>query len=241
MKDASKTNFNSVTGWLFSGTVLGFWAVSHIYALFFHSVSDTSLWINGALIIWLIWLYTGIFIVAHDTMHGIFTPKHPNINRWMGRVILFLYAGFNWDVMQKAHMAHHNFPGTTKDPDFNPDNPTAFWPWYWRFFTTYFSWKQVAILFGFTLFYLALGVSYINILLLWALPSILSSVQLFLFGTYLTHRHAEPFPDYHNARSNDYPVWLSLLTCFHFGYHHEHHLYPTVPWWRLPAIKRHAK
>ncbi|MFA9473554.1 MAG: fatty acid desaturase [Filomicrobium sp.] len=27
---------------------------------------------------------------------------------------------------------------------------------------------------------------------------------------------------------------MSLLTCFHFGYHHEHHLQPDVPWWRLP-------
>jgi beta-carotene ketolase (CrtW type) len=27
------------------------------------------------------------------------------------------------------------------------------------------------------------------------------------------------FTDRHRARSNDYAWWLSLLTCFHFGYH----------------------
>lgn len=27
---------------------------------------------------------------------------------------------------------------------------------------------------------------------------------------------------------------LSFLTCYYFGYHLEHHLYPNVPWWRLP-------
>ena len=31
------------------------------------------------------------------------------------------------------------------------------------------------------------------------------------------------YPDAHRARSNDMPTWLSLITCFHFGYHHEHH------------------
>ena len=28
------------------------------------------------------------------------------------------------------------------------------------------------------------------------------------------------------------PVWLSFLTCYHFGYHLEHHRYPWVLWWR---------
>jgi beta-carotene ketolase (CrtW type) len=33
---------------------------------------------------------------------------------------------------------------------------------------------------------------------------------------------------------------VSLLTCFHFGYHHEHHDTPWVPWWKLPAQRRLA-
>ena len=37
-------------------------------------------------------------------------------------------------------------------------------------------------------------------------------------------------------------VPLSLLTCYHFGgYHHEHHLHPGVPWWRLPGTRARAK
>ncbi|MBD3338449.1 MAG: beta-carotene ketolase, partial [Candidatus Lokiarchaeota archaeon] len=23
----------------------------------------------------------------------------------------------------------------------------------------------------------------------------------------------------------------------HFGYHWEHHEYPNIPWWRLPAVR----
>ena len=75
-------------------------------------------------------------------------------------------------------------------------------------------------------------------MLFWALPAILSAFQLFYFGTYLPHRaEDEAFGDAHRARSNDFSWTMSLLTCFHFGYHHEHHDNPAVPWWRLPATR----
>ena len=34
---------------------------------------------------------------------------------------------------------------------------------------------------------------------------------------------ASNYPDEHRSRSNNMPTWLSLITCYHFGYHHEHH------------------
>jgi len=140
--------------------------------------------------------------------------------------------------MKTAHHAHHDFAGLEGDPDFNIENPKDFWPWYAKFFRQYFGLPQFLVLLGFTLAYVFIfGTDYLNTIIMWAVPAILSSVQLFYFGTYLTHRHKEPFADEHNARSNSYPKWLSLLTCFHFGYHHEHHLFPHEPWWRLPARK----
>jgi beta-carotene ketolase (CrtW type) len=30
---------------------------------------------------------------------------------------------------------------------------------------------------------------------------------------------------------------MSLVTCFHFGLHEEHHERPNVPWWKLPTVK----
>ena len=51
-------------------------------------------------------------------------------------------------------------------------------------------------------------------------------------------------PDYdnpHRARSNGYPPWLSFLTCYHFGYHFEHHEYPYVPWWGLSSVRHREK
>jgi beta-carotene ketolase (CrtW type) len=30
---------------------------------------------------------------------------------------------------------------------------------------------------------------------------------------------------------------LSLLACFHFGYHREHHDNPSLSWYQLPAAR----
>jgi len=59
-------------------------------------------------------------------------------------------------------------------------------------------------------------------------------------GTFRPHHHVEGkgFADTHNARSNDFGTLASLATCFHFGYHLEHHRRPDVPWWALPGAKK---
>jgi len=219
-----------------AGLIIFGWATVHIYSVFFHTLS-APIWQTLGLIALQCWLYTGVFIVAHDTMHGSLAPKTPKLNAIIGTAVLFVYAGFNWKKMREAHIAHHDHPGTDSDPDFNADNPTDFWPWYIKFFRTYFRLRQFLVLFGFTMIYLLLGASYLNTIIMWAVPAIFSSVQLFYFGTYLTHRHADAFPDEHNARTNDFGYLASLFSCFHFGYHHEHHLFPHEPWWRLPAKK----
>jgi beta-carotene ketolase (CrtW type) len=86
------------------------------------------------------------------------------------------------------------------------------------------------------------GVPPANLILFWAGPALLSTVQLFAFGTYLPHREPDGgYTNRHHACSNDYPVWLSFLTCYHFGYHLEHHQYPNVPWWQLPRKRQQAQ
>ncbi len=78
-----------------------------------------------------------------------------------------------------------------------------------------------------------------NLLLFWILPILLSTLQLFFFGTYLPHRfaigEAEKAGNSHHAISSNYPIVLSFLTCYHFGYHWEHHEYPFLPWYKLPS------
>jgi beta-carotene ketolase (CrtW type) len=79
----------------------------------------------------------------------------------------------------------------------------------------------------------------VNLILFWIIPPLLSTFQLFYFGTYLPHRElSEPYTDAHRTRSNDYNVFWSFLSCYHFGYHWEHHEYTHIPWWRLPKIRK---
>ena len=237
----------TATGVLLAGGIAGAYLALHVCAVFFHPLSGWGLVAAPLMIAILCWLDVGLFIVAHDCMHGSLAPGRPAANRWIGRVALALYAGFWYDSYLAKHHAHHKHSGTAADPDFAEGHPTRFWPWYFNFFREYFGLREFAVLFAISWTYiLLLGAPVPNLLLFWALPSILSSLQLFAFGTYLPHRHDGPdgahgFEDRHRARSNDYHPVVSLLTCFHFGYHHEHHRAPHLPWWKLPAERRPSR
>ena len=185
------------------------------------------------------WLCVGLFIVSHDCMHGSLAPGRPAVNRWVGRIALFLYACFSYDRLLPAHHRHHRRPGSEADPDFHPAGRGGFWPWFAHFLKYYFGWREFLLLGAVvTLYAVLLGTGVWRALAFFALPAMLSAVQLFYFGTYRPHRRDEAgFADRHNSRSDGFPWLVSLLTCFHFGYHHEHHLSPTTPWWRLPALR----
>lgn len=191
------------------------------------------------------WLYVGIFIVAHDAIHGTVWPGAPRFNRAIGSVCLFLYAGFRFSQLAEHHHAHHKHPGSAFDPDFCEHAPESFLIWYGSFFRQYFGCAQIITLMAATALLVLSGVDLATLLTFWAFPAILSSVQLFFFGTFLPHRHEETsFDDVHNARNLQQSCIVSLLSCFHFGHHHTHHEMPWVPWWRLPSATqdiRHAQ
>ena len=42
----------------------------------------------GSLILLRAFLHTGLFIVAHDSMHSSLVPALPGLNRWIGKVCL---------------------------------------------------------------------------------------------------------------------------------------------------------
>jgi beta-carotene ketolase (CrtW type) len=244
MLTAAQQRRQATVGLLLAVLIVAAWLSLHLYAVFFHSLSAVSGWLWALpLVLALIWLSVGLFIVAHDAMHGSLAPGRPALNRFFGRLTLLLYAGFWMDRLAPKHFDHHRHVGTDRDPDFSADHPTRFWPWYLAFMRRYFGLREAAILTVLVWSYvLLLGAPLGNLLLFWALPSIASSVQLFYFGTYLPHRHEEsPFADEHRSRSNEYGWLASLLTCFHFGYHREHHLSPGTPWWALPAERQRRK
>ena len=240
MHSEAKRRRQTRIGLTLAGAIVAAFIALHVWSVFFFELRGLDWALAVPLVAVLSWLSVGLFIIAHDAMHGSLAPGRPGVNRFFGRLTLLLYAGFWMDRLTPKHFDHHKHVGTERDPDFAADHPTRFWPWYYQFMVRYFGVREFLVLSLLVWSYvLILGAPLGNLLLFWALPSILSSLQLFYFGTYLPHRHEEsPFADEHRARSNDFGVLASLLTCFHFGYHREHHLSPATPWWALPAKRR---
>ena len=233
-------------GLALAAAIAGSWIAIHAYGMFVFELT----WGNAPIAIGLAmvqcWLSVGVFIVCHDAMHGTLAPGKRRFNAAIGAVLLFLYAGFRWSILRRAHYTHHELAGHEGDPDFDEDNPSNFLGWYTTFLKRYFGWESLIFVHAVVgIYWLVLGIPMIQIVVLYGAPALLSSLQLFYFGTYRPHRHvikdgapAQPFADHHNARSDDFGTLTSLITCFHFGYHLEHHHRPDVPWWALPAAHR---
>ncbi len=227
-------------GLMLAAAIGGAWTSVHVGGIFFWHWSPGTALLAPVVILVQAWLSTGLFIIAHDCMHGSLAPGRPRLNRIVGTFCLAAYAGLSYGELLPKHHAHHAAPGTTSDPDFHADAPRRLLPWFGSFFRNYYTHGQIGRITIAAIVYLLLGASLLDIVVFWAVPALLALGQLFVFGTYLPHRHDDrPFADAHNARSSALRPLLSLMTCFHFGaYHHEHHLSPGTPWWRLPAFRR---
>jgi beta-carotene ketolase (CrtW type) len=230
-----------VIGLALAVLVAGSWLGIHFYAMFVFELSWASLPHALVMAVAQVWLSVGVFIICHDAMHGSLAPGRPRLNAAIGGTLLALYAGFGWKRMRDAHFTHHKLSGHKGDPDFDEEHPSNFLQWYWTFFKRYFGWQSLVYVHTVVgLYWFVFDIPFVQIFVLYGAPALLSSLQLFYFGTYRPHHHdaGAPFADWHNARSNDFGTLASLATCFHFGYHLEHHRAPQVPWWALPAAKR---
>lgn len=193
-------------------------------------------------IVWLrTFLHTGLFIIAHDCIHRSVLPKYPQGNDAIGKLAIALYACLSYERCRTNHWLHHRYTGQIQDPDVGNGLDRHPIIWYVKFMGEYLDPKQSIVisiywLSIFAIAVLGLGINFNNLILFWGLPSILSSMQLFCFGTYLPHRGKTH--NKYEIESLEYPWLLSLLACYHFGYHSEHHQYPLVPWYRLPKIRK---
>lgn len=192
-------------------------------------------------------LQTGLFILAHDAMHGILWPGRRRWNDACGAAALALYGALPYRACRANHRRHHRAPATARDPDFPSAARSGALAgalgWYRQFMAGYLSVPQMARLLAFWGVLAACFSSFtptaaLNVLLFCTAPLLLSSLQLFTFGTYLPHRAQRPPDSALHPGSLDLPTWLSLLACFHFGYHREHHDCPGLAWHQLPAARQ---
>ncbi len=171
-------------------------------------------------------LYTGLFITAHDAMHGT-VSSNKTLNDGAGYLSTFLYAAFWYPHLYKKHHMHHRHVHSHDDPDYHEG---SFVSWYIRFIRNYLSiWQVVFMAVVFNL--LKIWIPQPNLIMYWVIPSLLSTLQLFYFGTYLPHKGEHS--NKHHARSQRRNHVWAFMTCYFFGYHYEHHDSPGTPWWRL--------
>ncbi len=180
------------------------------------------------------YLSTGLFITAHDAIHGTVSPRK-SINDAVGTLSAFLFAGLSYRRLSINHHLHHAHPADDHDdPDYHASN--SYVPWFAAFMRHYASWSQFIIM-GVAFNVLKIWIPEPRLWVYWVIPAFLGAFQLFTIGTYLPHRkpHTHDMP--HNARSMRLNHALAMLSCYFFGYHTEHHLSPGTPWWRLWRVK----
>jgi beta-carotene/zeaxanthin 4-ketolase len=178
-------------------------------------------------------LYTGLFITAHDAMHGVAAPGRPKLNRTIGTIAAFLFA-YNWyPRLLPRHHQHHKYVATDQDPDYHHG---SFWPWYFSFLKQYITWWQLllmAITFNVLKYFFAVE----NVIMFWMMPAVFATFQLFYFGTYLPHRGEHSADNPHKSGTQRKNHLWAFLSCYFFGYHYEHHDKPYLPWWQLYKAK----
>lgn len=212
------------------------------YLTFGLNLANLSWLITLLVILGRTFLHTGLFIISHDAAHGNVCCFNRRLNDQIGAIALTIYGLLPYRKFVINHGLHHKHPASHQDPDFHDGKNPTMAAWYMRFMGRYLDKRQnLVLLIGMTILFhsvrLGFGVPAENLLLFWILPLLLSSMQLFYFGTYLPHR-VDLAGDRHNAFSSNFPVLLSFLSCYHFGYHWEHHEYPDLPWFKLPIARK---
>jgi beta-carotene ketolase (CrtW type) len=193
---------------------------------------ETTLWNpwNIPIVLVLMHLYTGLFITSHDAMHHT-VSSNPKVNDFIGRLCVILYACFSYTKLKYEHHSHHKHVATEDDPDFYDGN---FFLWFAQFMKNYMALRQlVSLAILYNLIHLIFGVPKLNLTLFWVVPPLLSSLQLFYFGTYLPHKNPQEINNKYKSRTQPRNFFVGFITCYFFGYHYEHHSKPFLPWWKL--------
>jgi beta-carotene/zeaxanthin 4-ketolase len=247
-----RLQFKQLTGLVVAIVIIALW-IGSLVLVFSIDISQLMPLSIVPIVLGRTFVQTGLFIVAHDAIHGSVLPENRRINQWFGQLTLALYALLPYQKLSRHHWQHHLHPGQVGDPDFHEGVRDNFCDWYLKFMQEYLDFRQKVILFFgmkaiFFSFYLGFHVPIPNLFLFWVLPIVLSSIQLFYFGTYLPHRSTgkktalgSQSQNSHNATSSNYPIVWSFLTCYHFGYHWEHHEYPSLPWYHLPSVHQYPQ
>lgn len=223
-------------GILIAIAIILLWGTHLAYILLSIEVSHANPWMYIHILVQA-YLFTGLFITAHDAMHGNISSKK-RVNTFFGYLSSFLFAGMHYRRLRKNHGRHHKYAATAEDPDFFAGSQ-HFLKWWAVFMWRYVTIIQLVIMAViYNVLILIPGVTESRALLYWALPAILATMQLFWVGVYWPHRlpHKEGMGSHRTRTQKKNHAW-AMLSCYFFGYHREHHNDPRIPWWQLYKTK----
>ena len=218
--------------------------------------------LQGALPMWAGCLINGVlaygmFSVAHEGTHR--AISHTSwVNELIGGIGLFFLLPYApMPVARWIHMQHHHFTNAETDPDrFIHDSPAWQIPIRWSNFDLYYLVyfarhggkvrdKHIGLVLGYVAAVAAViviasfaGYGY-EILMLWLLPTRIGLFLVALVFVFLPHypgvvsQQEDPF-----MASTMRMGWEWLLTplLVYQNYHLIHHLYPTVPFYRMHDV-----
>ena len=226
---------------------------------------STVAYVEGALpLLWAI-LFNTIaaymsFTPAHDATHGSVSANRA-LNDWVGRLATVLQSPVPFfRAFRYIHMQHHKFTNDkTKDPDlYVGSGPGWLLPLKWTTLDINYLYRYLnpsvfmkrpkserremllALLFAAVVLAVISANGWLNdYLLLFLIPGRITAIFLAISFDFLPH-----YP--HQAQAKDQPFqctsnrvgmeWLLTPVLLFQNYHLVHHLYPTVPFYRLLKI-----
>ena len=133
-KKALKTD--NWTGAIITLVIASLWIATLVGSFQILVPNCSWIWIICSILI-RTYLHTGLFILAHESMHGNLIPPNQRLNKTIGCLMLGIYGLLPYDRCFVNHINHHRYPSQSGDPDFHGDaaNPIH---WYCKFMSEYF-------------------------------------------------------------------------------------------------------
>jgi beta-carotene hydroxylase len=226
-------------------TVLGysFWLLAIYLRLIYqiHYIYTLPLSILG--------IYT-LFTPLHEATHNNIS-SNIHINYRLGEIIIIPYFFSNFKTFKYIHLQHHAHTNKKNDPDyfsrFGIFSCMCMSIHYYYYYlhtsmtTDYYN-NIVYIILRWFLVCISYYIGIIShIFILWIIPSFIGIGLLSYIFDYLPHRNHEHIDTYRHTKMTDGFLTLnnkkgnniiSFITCNQLTYHHVHHLYTKIPFYK---------
>lgn len=233
-------------------TVLFLVVTSALIASWYSALTGSiSLWAgciaNGLLTYWM-------FSVVHDSSHRAIS-SNKWLNDGMGTVgLLFMFPYAPMPVLRWLHMQHHRFTNANNDPDEFTHRGARWWaPLRWSFFDAYYIYyffryggefvtkfaKTFALYLGIVIPAAAAAIYFgygLELLVLWFIPTRIALFLIDIVFVVLPHHPAMVTQEENPYMATTMRMgweWLLTPLMVYQNYHLIHHLYPTIPFYKM--------